>query len=279
MKNLFVTFLALGIVQGVAEFLPISSSGHLVLMQNIPWFNQSINAVASNKTLFINVALHLASLAAVLIYFRKDIYTLATESILALIRRDFRNGSLLIAIYIVLASIPAAIFGIMFHSFIETRLSSLLPVSIMLILNGLVLLYTKRISSSDRQLEEMGFITALMIGCCQAVAVIPGISRAGMTISGGMILGIEPEKAARFSFLMSIPVIAGAGLLETGKVASQGLGSSFYIPLLAGAFVCFVVALLSLSLLFVIIKKTGLSVFGFYTIAAGLCGVTVHLLV
>lgn len=277
MRNLIITFITLGIVQGIAEFLPISSSGHLVILQQIPWLKKSIDSVANNQMLFINVALHMASLAAVIVYFRKDIIKLLTDSVKALLQKNFSDSSLIICFYIIIASIPAAITGLLFSSCIEDNLMFLFPVSVLLIINGLMLLYTKRIKRNNRQLEQMGFITAFLIGCCQAVAVLPGISRAGMTISGGMLRGIEPDKAARFSFLMSIPVIAGAGLLESVKAFSRGLDSSFFIPLCVGSAACFLSALLALRLLFLIIRKTAFPVFGFYTIAVGLSGVAVHL--
>lgn len=277
MRNTITTFIILGIAQGVAEFLPISSSGHLVILQQIPWIKNSIDSVANNQMLFINVALHLASLAAVIVFFRKDIVKLVTDSVSALFKKNFSDNSLIISTYIIIASIPAAIIGLLFSSYIEDNLMFLLPVSILLIINGLILLYTKRIKRKDRQLEQMGFFTAFLIGCCQAVAVLPGISRAGMTISGGMIRGIESDKAARFSFLMSIPVIAGAGLLESVKAFSRGLDSSFFIPLGVGSVACFVSALLALRLLFIIIRKTAFPVFGFYTIAVGLLGVAVNM--
>lgn len=277
MKNLYLTMIALGIIQGIAEFLPISSSGHLVLFEQLPFFQQALAQIGDNLELFVNVSLHLATLLAVIIYMHKDIWMILKGFFGALISRNFNDSNFRLALWILSASIPAGVLGILFNDFLETLFSSYLAVSIMLLLNSAVLLSTKFISKGSRKLNEIGTLRSIVVGFFQAAAIIPGISRSGMTISGGMLNGIDPEDSARFSFLMALPVIAGAGLIETVKVSSANLAGEFFTALFVGMAICVVVALISMKILFIIVKKSKLDYFGYYTALAGICGIVVYI--
>lgn len=274
MEITFVLFV-LAVIQGVAEFLPISSSGHLVIFENIDFFHTTIHRMGDGLLLYINVILHVATLVAVCIFLRKDLVKLVTGSLRALGAGNFRDPDLRSAMYIVCASVPAGLIGILFHDAIESLFSSPKIVFFMLIVNGFILLSTKIIAIKNRQIEEMGMVRALMIGFFQAVAIIPGISRSGMTITGGFLLGMEPEHSARFSFLMAIPVILGAGLLESVKMFGKGAPSGFALPMAGAVVVAVVVALFSLKLLFAMVKRIRIDVFGYYTILAGASGLAV----
>jgi undecaprenyl-diphosphatase len=277
MKNIYITLISLGIIQGVAEFLPISSSGHLVLFEQMPFFKASLHSIGTNLELFINVSLHVATLIAVIIYYRKDIGELIAGTLRSYSKGSFTSDKPMTVYYILLASIPAGVIGIALNDQIEILFSSFLAVSIMLIVNGFVLFSTKFIKPGNRQLESTGILNSLIIGLFQAFAIIPGISRSGSTISGGMLRGLDPVASARFSFLMSIPVIAGAGLLEGLKALERGLDSSFYIPLGISMMICVIVAYLCLGLLIYIVKKLKMYVFGYYTIAIGLIGILIYM--
>ncbi len=272
---LYLVFIFLAIVQGIAEFLPISSSGHLILLQNVDFFNNilmnAFDKFQGDSNLFINVILHVASLIAVIIFFRKDIASLFKGSIKGLKDRNYKCTELKIVFYIFLATIPAGIIGITAKSFFE-NIGTIPIVSCLLIINGIILICTKKIPLKSRKLEEVGIFRSIMIGFFQAIAILPGISRSGMTIAGGMLFGIKPELAARFSFLMAIPVIASAGLIEGIKAFKQGLPQEILAPLFIAMLVCIIVAMLSLKFLFYLVKKIRLDIFGYYTIIVGISG-------
>ena len=267
-----VVLFVLAVIQGIAEFLPVSSSGHLVLFENIEFFHTTIHAMGDGLLLYINVMLHVATLVAIFIFLRKDLVKLVTGALRALGARNFSDPDFRSAMYIVLASVPAGVIGVLLHDVIESLFSSPVIVFFMLILNGFILLSTKIITVKNRQIEEMGMMRALIIGLFQAIAIIPGISRSGMTITGGFLLGVEPEQSARFSFLMAIPVILGAGLLESLKMLGKGVPSGFVLPMAGAVLVAIVVALLSLKLLFVMVRRIRIDVFGYYTILVGAAG-------
>lgn len=277
MKNLYITLISLAIIQGIAEFLPISSSGHLVLFEQMPFFKEALHSIGSNLELFVNVSLHVATLIAVIIYYRKDIWDIAWGTITSYSKAEFAAEKPMMAYYILIASVPAGIVGILLNDYVEVLFSSYFAVSIMLIVNGFILLSTKLISPGSRQLNQTGILNALIIGLFQAFAIIPGISRSGSTISGGMLRGLDGESAARFSFLMSIPVIAGAGLIEGMKALERGLDASFYVPLAVSMAICIAVAYLCLGILLYFVRKTRIHIFGIYTIAVGIAGICIYI--
>ncbi len=267
---LVMVLIILGVVQGIAEFLPISSSGHLVICENIPFIQKILSSVGDEINLFVNVSLHVATLIAVLIYLRKDIIKIIKDFFSAIIEKDFKNSGFLLPFYILIASIPAGIIGIFLNDYIEMLFNSFLIVGIMLVVNGFILASTRFIKVKDVSLEQTGFTRSLLIGIFQAIAIMPGISRSGMTISGGLLTGLKPNDAARFSFLMAIPVIAGAGLIEGIKVTGKSLNVEFFITLAAAMVITVIVALFAMRILFYFVKKVRVDVFGYYTIAVGI---------
>jgi undecaprenyl-diphosphatase len=214
----------LGAIQGLTEFLPISSSGHLVLGQAILHIDQPGNE--------FEILVHLGTLFSVLVVFFDDI-----RSILFSLNTKITQKLLT---FLVIGTLPAIIVGLGFKDFFESFFENLSSVAIALMFTGLVLLSSFYIKRRDK---EHSLVTAIFIGCAQAIAIIPGISRSGMTISAALFLGLSAKEAARFSFLLAIPAISGAGLLtalETGgsfslslNVALAGFMSSFFIGVMA----------------------------------------------
>jgi undecaprenyl-diphosphatase len=224
-----------GIIQAITEFLPISSSGHLALVSNL----------IAKPDLFYFTLLHLASLVAVLIFTRKEIYYLIT------FKREYRK----LWIYLIIATIPALVFGLLFQKKVEASFSSLLFLGIAFIFTGFILFFTKFTSIRNK----FNWKNSIFVGIFQAIALFPGVSRSGMTISSSLFAGIDREKAARFSFLLFIPVSLGAFLLEVKEVGFH-INSSLFV----GAIVCVLLSLVFLNLLIGILKKDKFWLFSFY---------------
>jgi undecaprenyl-diphosphatase len=215
----FVSFV-LGAVQGLSEFLPISSSAHLVL---IPWL---LNW--EDPGLAFDVALHLGTLLALLIYYWREWLAMAT----AIVNRNGPDRRLLARL--VVASVPGAIIGLLFEKQAETIFRSPLLIALALAALGLVLWLADRAAPQTRTLSEVTYGDALLIGLSQAFAIVPGVSRSGSTITMARILRLKREDAANFSFLMAAPIIAGAGVKEMPRI-SHALNSAVLIGFLAAA--------------------------------------------
>lgn len=199
----FMISIILAIVQGLTEWLPVSSSGHLVLFQYAFNYNPGIE---------FDVALHFGTLMAVFVYFGKDI----TDIIESFLKRDWNSDSGKLGILLIVATLPAALIGYVFRNAFEASFQSLGVAALGFGITGIVLI----IASLDfgRNIKKMpSFADSLFIGFGQALAIFPGISRSGTTISAGLLKGLNEKSAMKFSFLMSIPVIFGAGILELGK--------------------------------------------------------------
>lgn len=215
-------FAFLGMVQGLGEFLPISSSAHLIL---VPWlFN------FKDPGLGFSVALHLGTLCSVLVYFRNDVWLLIKGFWHSLFKetRDFNDNIYQkLSWYLIIASVPGAIVGKLLEEKAETVFRQPLLVALTLTLGGLVLWYVDSVSAKTKNLNKIGVRDSLVVGMSQALAIIPGISRSGSTMIAALALKFKREDAARFSFLMSMPIILGAGLLKisdfTKEVALDGL--------------------------------------------------------
>lgn len=227
--------IVLGIVQGLTEFLPISSSGHLVL---VPWiFGWSDFDTAQTAKAF-DTALHLGTLAAVLIYLRKDLIIYITQGSQLIFNRKQpptqagRRGWLL-----VLSAVPAGIVGAAFEEKITEKLGSPALISVSLIVFGVVLIWADRRAVSKNYLQSVDSLTmrdALVIGVAQVLALNPGTSRSGITITAARLSGFSREAAARLSFLMSVPIIAGAVFFKLAKLVRDGIPDGLFMPMLVG---------------------------------------------
>lgn len=241
-----ISLVLLAIIQGVTEWLPISSSGHLVLFGKILDF--------SGGGLFFEVALHFGTLMAVFVYFGRDIVDILQDFVKG--KWQTENGRL--AILILLASVPAGLVGFFAAKIFDSLLSNLAILALGFAITGVLLLITSFAPASKKE-KNPGYFQALIVGVAQAVAIVPGISRAGATISSGVLLGLSEKAAMRFSFLMSIPVIFGASILTLG---SQPLPKEF----IWAALVSFVVGLLTIHILFkyILVKRKNFGWFGAY---------------
>lgn len=195
----------LAIIQGITEFLPISSSAHLILPSELlGWDNQG---------LAFDVAVHVGSLLAVMIYFREDIARMTVAFFQSGFSKQQTNDSKL-AWWVVIATIPAVLVGFLAKDFIEEYTRSALVIACTTIIFGLALWYADVTGKLSKNIHQLTWKSALLIGIAQAIALIPGTSRSGITMTAGLMLGLDRESCARFSFLLSIPVILGAGLLK-----------------------------------------------------------------
>lgn len=220
----------LGIVQGFSEFLPISSSGHLLL---VPWLFGWEALDPSDKKAF-DVALHIGTLVAVVGYFRKDLAVYIREGAKAVFRRKepvTPEGRL--AWLLALSTVPAALVGAFFESWIDESLGTPLIIGISLILFGGVLWWADR-TLGHRKLEQFSPRDALLVGAAQALALNPGTSRSGITMSAARFLGFDRDSAARISFLMSIPVIVGAVVFKMVDLVADGVPEDLIVPMIVG---------------------------------------------
>jgi len=231
----------LGLVQGLTEFAPVSSSGHLIL---VPWlFNWSIvQDPALNKT--FDVALHVGTLVGAVTYFRHDIWKYLKAWVASIRTRSMGTADQKLAWALVIGTIPGAIIGGLFEDTITEKLGQPWLIATMLAIFGVVLWYVDKTSRSDRDLDSIGPRTGLFLGSAQALALQPGVSRSGITMTAARLLGIDREDAARFSFLLALPIIAGAGLSKGAGLAHDGFGGygvQFFWGFVASAISGFVV--------------------------------------
>ena len=252
----------MGIVQGLTEFLPISSTAHLRIVPHLVGWPDPGAAFSA--------VIQLGTLLAVLIYFKKDIKLLIREAARSIMKQNLRlSRESYLAWAIAGGTIPIVVMGILFRDLIEQEARSLKIIGSSLIVFALLLYLSERVSRQNREISDLSVKHVIFIGICQTFALIPGCSRSGSTIMGGLFLGLDRENAARFSFLLGIPAIAGSGFLQLHTLIESGLGAVGVINLSAGVLAAFVSGYLSIGLLLRIIKKYGTIVFVLYRVALG----------
>lgn len=249
-----LTALVWGLVQGLTEFLPVSSSGHLVV---VPAFLSRLGMEIAEPGLAISAVLHLGTLTSVLIYFREDIARMLR------FRTDPDGRRVLLLL--VIGTIPA-ISGLFLEGPLDRFQDTVANVGWALIATGVILLIGQRFARGVRRLEEGNIPDAIVVGLAQALALIPGISRSGSTITAGNVRGFDPREAARFSFLLGIPTIAGAGLLQIPELADAGRLDG---PLAVGFLAAAISGYLAISFLLSVIRKVGLIPFAVYALVVG----------
>ncbi len=244
--------LILGIIQGLAEFLPISSSGHLVLLQRIFGIDEG--------TLTFDVILHIGTLIPVFIVFK--------DEIIGLIKKPFQRLTLLL----IVGTLPAVIAALFFGDIIEKLFEGGLFLAVGFFITGVFLLYADRAGSTKKREEHMSVFDALIIGLMQALAICPAISRSGSTITGALLRNVERETAARFSFLLSIPAIAGALVLQIKKLVTGEVTASSIdiIPTVVGFAAAAVCGYFAIRFMLKLIKDCKLKYFSYYVFI--LCG-------
>jgi len=253
--------LVMGIVQGLTEFLPVSSSGHLIIVPYLlGWDDAFITSLA------FSVMLHMGTLVALLVYFRADWLRLVPAGLAAVRDRSLRDDpDRRLAWLLIAATIPAALAGLLLNDLIEQRFRQVGLVALMLVVGGVILWLADRWGSRDREVGDVTFPVALGIGAAQALALVPGISRSGISISAARLAGLDREAAARFSFLMATPVTAGAGVFEARKLLTGEAGVDVAIaPLLVGMIASLGSGLVAIHFMLRYLRTRSLSVFVAY---------------
>jgi len=260
--------IVVGIVQGLAEFLPISSSGHIVLTQYLLGIRE-VGGV-HQPDLSFEIILHLGTLVSVLIFFRASLWSLV-KCLYTPAMIEERKMILWLAV----ATLPAVVAALLFKDFFDSVPGKPTMVSGLLILTGLILFVPRLVKNSG---DKVGFRSCLIMGVGQALAILPGVSRSGSTIAAGLISGVKAERAAEFSFLMSIPAIAG-GFVLTMKDQMEQTGSfggalkeCFNVPYVAGAIAAAVVGLFAIYVVMGAVKRGKLEYFSYYCFVAGITG-------
>ena len=248
----------LGLVQGLTEFLPISSSGHLVFAQNLIGFR--VPNVA------FDLIRHLGTLLAVLVYFRRDLVQIFTSS---LSRKDESNGRRWIAMLII-GTIPTALIGFAFQQQFESLFGKPRVVALMLWITALLLFLSDRVQSTTKNNGGITVMQAIIVGIAQGVAIIPGISRSGATISTGLFTGMDAKTSARFSFLLAVPAILGASVFEMKNLSALEPGES--LSYLGGAVVAFLSGWIAIDILLKVLIRRKLWKFSVYLLILGSIG-------
>ncbi|CAG5085182.1 undecaprenyl-diphosphatase UppP [Parvicella tangerina] len=250
----------LGIIQGLTEFLPVSSSGHLEIGKAILG-----NNLSAEESMMMTVVLHFATALSTVVIFRMDVI----EIIQGLFKFK-RNEEFDFSVKIILSMIPAALVGVLWDDLIETFFDGrILLVGFMLIVTGVLLIFADKAKKTEK---NVSFLAAIVIGVSQAIAILPGISRSGATISTSVLLGIDRERAARFSFLMVVPLIFGkiAKDLVSDELTTEGLN---VLALSVGFIAAFVTGLLACTWMIKLVKNSKLSYFAYYCFIVGLIAI------
>jgi undecaprenyl-diphosphatase len=256
--------LVIGAVQGLTEFLPISSSGHLILVPYLlGWTDPFINSLA------FSVMLHMGTLAALLAYFWRDWARLVPAGLAAVRDRSFRGDADRRLAWLLAATLPPAIvLGVLLSDFFEEKVRQPILVAAMLVVGAAILWLADRLGRRTDGVGRLGFTSAFGIGCAQALALVPGISRSGISISAGLALGLTREAATRFSFLMATPVIAGAGLFELRKLLAGEVTSDVNTAAIVVGFVAAVISgLAAIHVLLGFVRNHSMTVFVAYRLA------------
>jgi undecaprenyl-diphosphatase len=266
--DLSIQALIMGLVQGLTEFIPVSSSGHLIL---VPWLfgwkDPFINSVA------FTVILHMGTLLALLVYFWRDWVTLIPAGLATIRDRSFKgDANRKLAWLIAIATIPAILVGPIFEGTFETLVRDPAPVAIMLCVGAAILWLADRWGMKAREIGSLTFANAFGIGVAQVIALVPGISRSGISISAGLFLGLKREAAARFSFLMATPVVAGAGVWEARKLVTHDAanGDAALNLIVIGFVTAAISGLLAIHFMLEFLRRRPVTIFVVYRVLAAI---------
>jgi undecaprenyl-diphosphatase len=253
--------IVLGIVQGLTEFLPVSSSGHLLLGQYFLGMDQD------RFGLTFDAAIHTGTVAAVISYFWRDLLRMAGAFLRSLRGPNFEERDQRMAYLILVATVPAGIVGLLFQGFFENEVRSPWLVAFNLVLVGALFIVGEVVGRQTRTSDKLGFKEAVGIGLAQTVALFPGVSRSGATITLGLFLGLRRDEAARFSFLMSVPITAAAALLSLGDAFGSGVDAGDALLFVVGSVTSGVVGYLAIRFLLAYLAGHSLRVFAYYRFA------------
>lgn len=255
--------IVIGIVQGLTEFLPVSSSAHLIVVpQLLGWDSPFINSAN------FDVMLHAGTLIALLVYFWRDVLQLLRAFFASIRDRSIAgDNDRRLAWLLLISTIPAALLGVLFESFFDTYFrANLLFIPVLLIIGAALLYVAERAARHTREMWQLTWLDALLIGIAQALALFPGISRSGITIAGGLFLGMKREAAARFAFLIGIPVIGGATIWKLREIAFGSLSSTDALGLVLGMIAAAVSGVLAIRFLLRFLQRNSTDIFVAYRI-------------
>lgn len=246
----------MGIVEGATEFIPISSSGHLIIARDILGWNGS-------NSLSFDAVLQLATVLALVVYFWKDLWRLIKTFFAMILQKPVEHRDVVMIFAIILGTIPAIIGGLLLEKQMETIFRSAELVAWVLLVGSAVMYFAEKFATKDKMLSiGKGF----WVGLFQCLALVPGFSRSGATISGGLFFGLNREEAARFSFLLSMPIIFGSGVKKFLEIYHAGLSGASGVELLAGSLTAFIVGLLAIGFLMKYLRNHTLNLFVWYRV-------------
>lgn len=260
----------LGLVQGLAEFLPISSSGHLALLQQI-------FGIKEDNVLLFAVLLHVGTLISVFIVYWKDIWELIVELFITI--KDIFTGKGLrlderpvrkLGVMIIVATIPTGLIGILFNDFFDGLYNSIVPIGVGLLVTGCLLVIAERMGTSNRGIKEMNFRNAIFVGVVQGIAICPGISRSGSTLFGSLLCNLDRTFAVKFVFLISIPSILGSAVMEAPDAIAAGMNMSDLGPIIVGMIVAAVSGLIAIKTMIKVVSNKKLNYFSYYVWLLGI---------
>ncbi len=269
----FIQAILMGIVQGLSEFLPISSSAHLVFTSNLYKVLKGIEIVQhSNEEVFFDIMVHLGTLVAVLIFFRKDIVKIIKSMWHACRTKDWSDKDAKLGMYIIAGTVITVAFALPINEIAEKLVYTPSVVGILLFITGFTLLYSEYKSKKiEEKKKEVDLKTSLLIGLAQGLAALPGFSRSGWTIATGLFCGLDRITAARYSFLLSIPIILGASMVyPLIKIDIHEAMLYNWDAIISGTIVSGVVGYLCIKYFMKFISKFSLAIFGYYCIIAGI---------
>jgi len=265
----YIEAIILGLVQGLGEFLPISSSGHLALLQNL-------FGIDGEQILFFAVMLHLGTLISVFICYWKDICELVVELFVTI--KDLCTGKGLklqerpvrkLGVMIIVATIPTAVIGLVFNDLFESFYGSFVAIGIGFLFTGVIMFLAERMGGNNREIDRMNYRNAIFVGILQGIAICPGVSRSGSTLVGGLTTGLKREFAVRFAFLISIPSILGSVVLEVPDALAEGIDPGMMGPIAAGMVVAAISGYAAIKGMIKLVSNGKLSYFSYYVWALG----------
>ena len=266
----YIEAVILGLVQGLAEFLPISSSGHLALLQQF-------FGIKEDNVLLFAVLLHVGTLISVFIIYWKDIWELIVELFITI--KDIFTGKGLrlderpvrkLGVMIIVATIPTGLIGILFNDFFDGLYNSIVPIGAGLLVTGCLLVIAERMGTSNRGIKEMNFRNAIFVGVVQGIAICPGISRSGSTLFGSLLCNLDRTFAVKFVFLISIPSILGSAVMEAPDAIAAGMNMSDLGPIVVGMIVAAVSGLIAIKTMIKVVSNKKLNYFSYYVWLLGI---------
>ncbi len=265
-----ISVIILAIIQGIAEFLPISSSAHLIIFREV--FGIGKDVISGDLGLTFDIALHLGTALAIIVFFFKDFLNMAIKGF----TKGVKDKDGKIMWYLIAATVPAALAGVLFEDVIDNIIrEKYYLIAIALIVMGVIIYLVDKKCPREKEIKDMTLKDALIIGCSQVFALIPGFSRSGTTIAAGRALHLEREDAAKFSFYLSLPVVMGAVVLQLIKVDFSIIASNISI-LLVGIVISFIIGILCIRFLLKYLRSNDFKVFMWYRLVLGI-GVLIYL--